>query len=394
MINIEKLRNSNISSYTSSNSDNSSSIDSDITESSDIDYSQNGDELIGEVINNKFFLLYKIGYGSFSSVWLTYDISDDNFYAMKIQTPNDYDEGIQELKIYDMIQKICKENESLMTIKQYFIMVKDEKKYVCMLMDLMAGTLYDVIKTDKYNNGLPSESVKKVETQLMDAIKILHNFDIIHTDIKPENILVYGINKKYQKIIDKFKKLNLKEKFDENLKILKEKYNLKNKRQKEKFKKVKYLILLELNKHIHEIIDFNEILSDRTSDLFTEDQINNIKIKLADFGSILYESQLKKENWYPEITTRYYRDPRVILGLPYDKTVDIFSAKCTLHEVEYAKIKYNPDLLKEEEEDENNYSTDYYHLLLLLNDGIIKKNLLKKCKKDELKDDIKNLLKI
>jgi hypothetical protein len=214
MINIEKLRNSNISSYTSSNSDNSSSIDSDITESSDIDYSQNGDELIGEVINNKFFLLYKIGYGSFSSVWLTYDISDDKFYAMKIQTPNDYDEGIQELKIYDMIQKICKENESLMTIKQYFIMVKDEKKYVCMLMDLMAGTLYDVIKTDKYNNGLPYESVKKVETQLMDAIKILHNFDIIHTDIKPENILVYGINKKYQKIIDKFKKLNLKEKFD------------------------------------------------------------------------------------------------------------------------------------------------------------------------------------
>jgi serine/threonine protein kinase len=325
-------------------------------------------------------------------VWLTYDISDDNFYAMKIQTPNDYDEGIQELKIYDMIQKICKENESLMTIKEYFIMIKDEKKYVCMLMDLMAGTLYDVIKTDKYNNGLPSESVKKVETQLMDAIKILHNFDIIHTDIKPENILVCGINKKYQKIIDKFKKLNLKEKFDENLKILKEKYNLKNKRQKEKFKKVKYLILLELNKHIHEIIDFNEILSDRTSDLFTEDQINNIKIKLADFGSILYESQLKKENWYPEITTRYYRDPRVILGLPYDKTVDIFSAKCTLHEVEYAKIKYNPDILKED--DENNYSTDYYHLLLLLNDGIIKKKLLKKCKKDELKDDIKNLLKI
>jgi hypothetical protein len=203
---------------------------------------------------------------------------------------------------------------------------------------------------------------------------------------------VYGINKKYQKIIDKFKKLNLKEKFDENLTTLKEKYNLKNKRQKEKFKKVKYLILLELNKHIHEIIDFNEILSDRTSDLFTEDQINNIKIKLADFGSILYESQLKKENWYPEITTRYYRDPRVILGLPYDKTVDIFSAKCTLHEVEYAKIKYNPDILKED--DENNYSTDYYHLLLLLNDGIIKKNLLKKCKKDELKDDIKNLLKI
>jgi serine/threonine protein kinase len=379
-------------SYTSNSSSNSSS---NVSDSSDADYSKNGDEFIGDVINNQYMLLYKIGWGSFSSVWLTYDILEDKFYALKIQTPDDYDEGIKELKIYDMISKICKNNkevDTLMTLKHNFIFEKNDDKYVCMLMDLMAGSLYDVIKTEKYTNGLPKESVNSVEQQLYNAINILHNFDIIHTDIKPENILVCGVNKKYQKIIDKFNKLKLKEKFDENIEEIKSQYNLKNKKQKQKLRHDKYLILLELNKFVHEIIDFENILSDRTSDLFTEDQINNIKIKLADFGSIHYEKELKKERWFPEVTTRYYRDPRVILGLPYDKKIDIHSAKTAIYEIKTGNIQYNPDLLKENDE-ENNFSTDYYHVLLLLKDGLIKEDLLKACRREPLRTEIKYLLK-
>ena len=378
-------------SYTNESSTNSSS---EVSDSSDIDYSKNGDEFIGDVINNQYMLLHKIGWGSFSSVWLTYDILDDKFYALKIQTPDDYDEGIKELKIYDMIQNICKNNKevnTLMTLKLNFIFEKDGDKYVCMLMDLMAGSLYDVIKTEKYNNGLPEESLKKVEEQLY-GLGSMAGLDTIHTDIKPENILVCGVNKKYQKIIDKFNKLKLKEKFDENISEIKSQYSLKNKKHKQKLKHDKYLILLELNKFVHEIIDFETILSDRTSDLFTEDQINNIQTKLADFGSIHYEKELKKERWYPEVTTRYYRDPRVILGLSYDKKIDLHSAKSSIYELKNGNIQYNPDLLKDNDE-ENNFSTDYYHVLLLLKDGLIKKEWLTACKREPLKTEIKHLLK-
>ena len=385
--------NTHSSSYYGS-SDDESSEGSYLSDSSDEDYSKNGDELTGDVINNQYLLLYKIGYGSFSSVWLTYDISDDKFYALKIQTPGDYDEGIKELKTYEMVDKICKNNRSipLMTLKQSFTLERGEDKYVCMVMDLMAGSLYDVIKTEKYNHGLPEESLKMVENQLMSGLKALHNFDIMHTDIKPENILVCGINRKYQKVIDKFNKLKLKEKFDENMSKIKDKYNMKNKKQKDKYRRDKYLILLELNKFIHEIIDFETILSDRTSDLFFEDQIKNIKIKLADFGSIQYEREMRKKNWYPEVTTRYYRDPRIILGLPYDKSIDIFSAACTLYEVGNGTIQYNPDLLKENDE-ENDYSTDYYHLLLLHKDNLISKDMLKASKKDEAKELLNKIYK-
>ena len=69
-----------------------------------------------------------------------------------------------------------------------------------------------------------------------------------------------------------------------------------------------------------------------------------------------------KENYYPEVTTRYYRDPRVILGIPYDKTIDIHSANCTIFEIKTGVIKYNPDIIRDVEREKGStslYSVDY-----------------------------------
>ena len=375
-------------------SDYSSNYSSD---SSDNDYSTNGDELIGDVLNNQYILLHKIGFGSFSSVWLTYDIVHDAFFAIKIQTPDDYEEGIREIQIYEMINNISKQNksvDSLMLLKSSFVLVKEDKKYVCMVMELMAGSLYDLIKIDKYTSGLPEEVVNKIQIQMMEGLNILHNFDIIHADIKPENVLVCGINKKYQKVIDKFKKLKLKEKYDQNIIEIQKQYNLNNKKHKKKYKSDKYYVLLELNKFIHNIIDFDKILEDDRSNNFLNDtNIDDIKVKISDFGSILFERELKKEKYYPEITTRYYRDPKVVLGMKYDKAIDLHAIKCTLHEIKTGQILYNPDLLRDND-NENRYSVDYYHVILFMKDGLIKPEWIKSCKKEELKQELKNLISV
>ena len=114
-------------------------------------------------------------------------------------------------------------------------------------------------------------------------------------------------------------------------------------------------------------------------------------MKISDFGSILFERELKKEKYYPEITTRYYRDPKVVLGMKYDKAIDLHAIKCTLHEIKTGQILYNPDLLRDND-NENRYSVDYYHVILFMKDGLIKPEWIKSCKKEELKQELKNLI--
>ena len=84
-----------------------SSSESDCSISSDEEYcGDNGEEFREEILNSKYALIEKIGYGSYSSVWLAYSIPDDNYYAIKIQNCEDYDEGVFELRILRKIKEL------------------------------------------------------------------------------------------------------------------------------------------------------------------------------------------------------------------------------------------------------------------------------------------------
>merc|ERR1711918_85211 len=75
--------------------------------SSDEEYcGNNGEEFRKSILNNKYLLIDKIGYGSYSSVWLAFCIFDKIYYAIKIQNNEDYIEGIMELKILKKIKEL------------------------------------------------------------------------------------------------------------------------------------------------------------------------------------------------------------------------------------------------------------------------------------------------
>jgi serine/threonine protein kinase len=39
---------------------------------------------VGEIIDSKYILLKKLGWGHFSTVWLAFKLSDKELYALKI----------------------------------------------------------------------------------------------------------------------------------------------------------------------------------------------------------------------------------------------------------------------------------------------------------------------
>lgn len=60
-------------------------------------------------------------------------------------------------------------------------------------------------------------------------------------------------------------------------------------------------------------------------------------LKLGDFGSA---SHANENEVTPYLVSRFYRSPEIILGIPYDYGVDIWSTACTIYELYTGKILF------------------------------------------------------
>lgn len=373
------------------------------SESSDDEYyGDNGEEFRSNILNNKYALIEKIGFGSYSSVWLAYCISDNKYYAVKIQNSEDYEEGIEELNILNKIKSIDSNYlinivEGFEIVKKDFVTKKIKKhnkiftkkvqvsnKFVCMVLPLMACSLYSLIRRGRYSSGLDNDLLMKSSNCLINSVRILHNsLKLCHTDIKPENILISGYSLKINEIIDEYNKFNVKELYEAKVQeeIINKKYDLSNNNIKKKVRKAKSKILKTIHSHLLE----NMITINQDSDSDSEDNssksesiseidiidnknLENSEILLTDFGSNIKIKDLEDE----EIQTRYYRAPEVILGHKYNEKIDIWSIGCCLYEIYTGEILFNPD--KDED-----ISRDMYHLILIKNIiGSFPKNFIKK----------------
>ena len=65
-----------------------------------------GKSFLKKVLNNRYLILKKLGYGSFSSVWMAYDVNDNILVAIKIINPKDYKEGMLEIITYKKLDKL------------------------------------------------------------------------------------------------------------------------------------------------------------------------------------------------------------------------------------------------------------------------------------------------
>lgn len=287
----------------------------------------------GCLIKNKYVIIHKLGGGAFANVWLSYNINNKRFYAIKIQFPDDFDEGLEEIDILKDISK--KGSKCLNTLVENFI----EGFNVCMVFELCAGSSYDIIKIGKCSKGLPIQTVKNIIKQILIGMDLLNNkHKYIHTDIKPENILIFGTSRKTERIINEFKKINIDT-------ILK-KNKGKNKSHTE----------LAIKKAI-EKINFWEIEKDYVKDNKEVEFIDpkyidstNIKVVLSDFGNCRKMGYKKYD-----IQTRYYRAPEIILHYGLTEKCDIWSIGCMIYELLTGNVLFDPDK-------EPGFNTDRYHI--------------------------------
>jgi serine/threonine-protein kinase SRPK3 len=305
-------------------------------------------DLTGDIIN-RYNVIVELGSGSYSIVWLVYSIEDNKYYAMKVQNPEDYEEGIEEINI---LKKISNKDKYVNNMVDNFIETRtiDDNKltFVCSVYSLCCGNLDGLARKGDYKNGYPVTVVKKMLKQICLGLNTVHTkLDGYHGDIKPDNILLCGINNRDLEYIKLYEKANFPSVYIE----VKKQYMLEK-----KVKKLSAETKLKIRRNIHQAII--EQLPTITSSQYkiNESLVLNPEIKITDFGFYCNN----KEQFNESFGTRYYQAPEnILLGSCCDK-VDVWSVGCMLYELLTGKILFDP-------ESDNLGSTDYHHLEMMIN---------------------------
>ena len=129
-----------------------------------------------------------LGSGSFGNVYLVRHNITQEEYAMKVVDKkklsqsygNSYEQILNEIKIHS---KLDHEN-----IIHLYNVYEDEENIKIIMEYAQKGNLFDVIQKEK--KGISEEKAYKYFIQIINAVYYLHQHNIIHRDIKPDNILI------------------------------------------------------------------------------------------------------------------------------------------------------------------------------------------------------------
>ena len=257
--------------------------------------------------NDNYIISKSLGEGGFGSVVKVIHKNTGQVRAMKIIPKNNLQPGYTEQEIFREINILKKlEHPYIMKLYEFY---SDEEYFYLINEFCSEGDLSEKLqKVGRFEEKL----VKLLMFQIFSAVWYLHSNNVIHGDLKLENVMIDNLNfHESKKKNDNNNNNNLKNSFEKRLSLVTsyklDFHNIQN---------------VEGNKHKF-------------------DNIKNFEIKLIDFGAAKIFTKYKKQ-FDDTVGTLVYCSPEVLKN-NYDSKCDIWSCAVIMYILLSGEIPFAGD---------------------------------------------------
>ncbi|EGO28514.1 hypothetical protein SERLADRAFT_359843 [Serpula lacrymans var. lacrymans S7.9] len=143
----------------------------------------------------RYTVVRKLGWGHFSTVWLVKDAHQRRHSALKVvKSAGRYSETARdEIKLLSQVaaaNPLHPGRSHIVSFFDSFDHPAPNDLHVCIVFEPLGENLLALIERNK-KKGVPPPFVKIISKQILLGLQYLHDeCDLVHTDIKPENILI------------------------------------------------------------------------------------------------------------------------------------------------------------------------------------------------------------
>ncbi|XP_019867480.1 dual specificity tyrosine-phosphorylation-regulated kinase 4 isoform X2 [Aethina tumida] len=148
----------------------------------------------------RYEILEVIGKGSFGQVIRALDHMTNKHVAIKIirNKKRFHHQALVEVRILDHLRKKDKDgSHNVIHMLEYFYF----RNHLCISFELLSLNLYELIKKNNYQ-GFSLNLIRRFANSLLKCLRLLQKENIIHCDLKPENVLLKQRGSSSIKVID------------------------------------------------------------------------------------------------------------------------------------------------------------------------------------------------